>query len=169
MIIEKTIGEKRFKVDINNLNKMTNVRYRKIYSACYELEDVLNSQEFQNEFMKLGFYGDDKNRNAELYSKLMSGASNFGGEDGDMDLDLTYYTKRFSKVIGYGLPYTIKTWINGKFLDLMSVDELAGHLIHEYMHKLGLDDDFGVKSVPYQVGYLVKRLACESGLSPRSI
>lgn len=163
-----TVNGKSFRVHINRLNNFNERRSAKLLLACKELEKVLNSQEFYDEFHNLAFVGRDKHRNAELYSYLMSGASKFGGEDGDMDLDLTFYTKRLSRVIGYGLPNTIRTWVNGKFFDAMSVESLAGHLIHEYMHKLNLDDANGTKSVPYQVGYLVSRLA-EIPLTPLSI
>lgn len=155
----KTSDQKRLLISINSLKGFTNDQKIKIKKACDLLEKIVNSNEFYSEFMGLRFVGPDKGTNKYLYDRLMAGESEYGPADGDIDIDLTYYYSWWSRVIGYGLPGTIKTWINGKFLNGMSIEELSAHIMHEYMHKLNLDDDYGDRSVPYQVGDLVERLA----------
>lgn len=158
MKIQSDFKGKKLIVDINALNYFTDKRIAKIKRACALLETILNTLNFREEFMLLPFVGPDKGYNKPTYDLLMSGASKHGGPDGDIDINLTYYYKGWSKVLGYGYPSSIKTWINGKYLDWMADYSLAGHLCHEYIHKLGFDDTYGTKSVPYQTGYLVEKL-----------
>jgi hypothetical protein len=150
---------KKLTVDLNRLVGFNEANRKKIYDAITLIELVVNSLSFKREVLKLRFPGKDSGRNAAFYARFMSGASDHGGEDFDIDIDLTYYYSRWSRVVGYGLPGTIRTWINGKFLSWMKIHELAGHLVHEYVHKLGYQDDHGQNSVPYIVGYLVEELA----------
>lgn len=152
-------NDKKLIVDINALNNLTREQIERIKLALNLMIDVLNSDQFREEFLRLKFKGPDINRNAEIYNMLISGATEYGGPDSDIDIDVTYYYRWWSRVIGYGLPGTIRTWINGKFFASMSLASLSGHLAHEYFHKLNLDDNYGTKSVPYQVGDLVARLA----------
>lgn len=150
----------KLKVDVNSLRGFSVAQRTKINSALDLLIKILNSQEFKNAFLKLTFTSNEGRSNEQIYSMLMSGGTDLGPTDGDLDIDLTYYYSRWSRVIGYGLPNTIRTWINGKFLNSMNVYELAGHLGHEYTHKLGFIDPAKqqVLSVPYQTGYLIERL-----------
>lgn len=162
---------KKLSVDINSLRYFSGDRKAKILKAAEYLMAVFNSEEFRHWFLMLKFRGKDEGTNQMLYDRLMSGETDYGGPDSDIDIDLTYYRSWWSRVLGYGLPGTIRTWINGKYLDGMDTEELTGHLAHEYFHKFGLDDDYGSMSVPYQVGNLVERLAythTQIGLSPLS-
>ena len=52
-------------------------------------------------------------------------------KDGDVDIDVTLYWNPLSKVVGY--TYPPRTWVNKKYLKTMTHNELAGHILHEYL------------------------------------
>jgi hypothetical protein len=67
-------------------------------------------------------------------------------------------------VVGYTYPDSARIWSNGNYFYSMTVNELAAHFVHEWLHKIGYDHDFKSTarrpySVPYAVGDLVEVIA----------
>ena len=98
----------------------------------------------------------------------MSGADKFNKEaDQDIDVYLTIYYS-FKSTVGYTYPSTWWTWINRKFFSSFDESEVAGNVVHEYMHNLGYDHNTAKdhNSVPYATGYLVRDLIKEFEKEP---
>jgi hypothetical protein len=141
------------KVSVNQLNNFSQARKMKLIRSARLLEEVVNSLVFTEEFLKLdlGVPG------AKLLERFMSGGDQYGEADGDIDIDLTFYYRWWSKVVGY-ITQGGEQYINGKFFDRYNEAEIAGNLAHEYFHRMGYSDDAGEMSIPYQVGYLVEEI-----------
>jgi hypothetical protein len=119
----------------------------------------LNSLELTETVIK------DKNYTTEqIFDLLMSGVDSFNTEkDHDIDIDVTLYYARWSKVIGYTNAGSWRTWVNKKYLDIMTPNELAGHILHEYLHNVGFTHyEEHSTSVPYQLGELLIKVLNES-------
>lgn len=92
----------------------------------------------------------------KLYEYLLQGGDlrpdGSSPADQVMDLDITGFWA-WSSTVGYTSLWALKTFINRKFLDKFTEAEVAGHVAHEYCHRLGFTHNF-VKStsVPYLVG-----------------
>jgi len=138
---------------------------QKFKEATKLLMYVLNNQVFQTAFLDDGFkleehdHGDDANK--VILGKILSGKSIYeDDEDKEIDIDVTLYSRWWSKVIGYTKAGTPRTWINRKYLNRMELPELAGHILHEYCHNLGYKHSaVGGNSVPYAVGRLLSKHA----------
>jgi hypothetical protein len=153
-------NNKRLTVQVNELINFTEQRKKKLYDAIEILESVVNSQRFKDRFLSAKFIETNGMTNEQIYKMLMSGKDQFGGEDSDIDLHLTFYHRWWSRVVGYILP-SGKQYINGKFFDSMDLPSIANNLLHEYMHRLGFIDPRRnpLQGVPYQTGNLCEELA----------
>jgi hypothetical protein len=81
-----------------------------------------------------------------------------------MDVEVSMYTDNKSDVLGFTRPTTKRIWMNSKYFNKHTPAEVASHLTHEWLHKLGFDHDRERTperpySVPYAVGYIVKGIA----------
>lgn len=131
------------------------------------LETIVNSDLFRQEVLRADFSGEISEfqfkTNQEIYDKIMSGAEVLQPEiDNEADIDLTIFNpKPFQKVVGYTYGNTIRQWINRKFFWSLKVYQVAGNILHEWVHKLGFDHDYQRTkrrpfSVPYQMNAIVK-------------
>jgi len=122
----------------------------------------MNSEAFKTAVLQLSFIERNGLSNQQIYDLIMSGNDTQEGPDREVDLELRFYYRWWSKVIGYVLPNG-EQYLNGKFLDRMSAANVAGNLGHEYCHKLGFIDPNRDReqSVPYKVGYLIEELAAQ--------
>jgi hypothetical protein len=69
-------------------------------------------------------------------------------------------TNRFSKVIGYTSPGESKTYVYRPNFNAMTNKDLAGHLFHEYIHRVGYDHSSAsdLNSAPYAIGYILENI-----------
>jgi hypothetical protein len=144
---------------------------KKILAAAVILEVVVNSQEFKDAILshvwagKVQFADNGGLTNKQIYEVIISGKEVLQPEiDYEWDFDVRLYSKRLSKVIGYTYPNITYINSNLKFIRPMTIEEVAGHMAHEYCHKLGFGHDFKLTkkrpySVPYAVGYIIRDIA----------
>lgn len=146
----------------------------KYEKSAQRLISVLNNGSFQQKLTtaiqnkaitltetKIG--NDDFANSQEIIKLLISGKVLINPtEDHAIDIDVTLYNKPWSRVIGYSNG-TGRTWVNKKYLDIMTPNELAGHILHEYLHNVGFTHyKEHLTSVPYQLGKLLIDVLNES-------
>ncbi len=140
------------------------------------LEAVLNSEEL--EARVLNFEWDGKRQfastaisNGEVYHSIRVGHElAYEGEEHSLDIEneiywpfALWFWKKWS-VVGYTLPDSPRIWTNGNWFYRMTDAELAGHFVHEWLHKIGFGHDFNRTakrpySVPYGVGGIIEDIA----------
>lgn len=138
----------------------------KLQKAFDALEHVLNSEEFKeavinfkNKKGERAFASNDGKSNEEIYQLIMEGRETLQqNSPGEMNLYLKLYTNWFSRVIGYTTPSVNTINMNWKYFRYYTPGDVAGNLMHEWLHKLGFDHRSASEhdSVPYAVGYLVE-------------
>ena len=149
----------------------------KVNTAKDAIEKVFNSDKFKDAILNFTYDGnktffyrrtvfgnplDHRYTNEEVFDLLMKAEENSGNADsGSMDLYLILLQEVNSGVVGYGNPdckeiYTYRNWF-----ETFTVAEYAGHITHEWTHKLGFDPSFHYNrkrkySVPYAIGDMVE-------------
>lgn len=160
----------RITFEIHNKQNFTEAEKIKFKQALYYAEEVMNSQEFKTRFLQMPLVQTNGKTNQQIYEELMSGADKFNQEaDGDIDVYITMYYS-FRNTVGYTYPSTWYTWINRKFFSGFNYADVAGNVVHEYMHNMGYDHKRATDkwSVPYAVGYLVRDMIKEYLEKPQS-
>lgn len=162
----KSISTDGYKVQFHSIRGASNRELRLIHSAAIHLENCVTSEQFRQLILNAETHHTKGMTNAQIYEMILAGGDMFGQPDGDLDITLTIYTKRWSKVIGYTYPNTPRTWINRKFLN--NEWTMAGNFLHEGIHKMGFSDGptgNDRRSVPYVCGhavtYLTKKVITE--------
>lgn len=144
----------------------------KIESAAELVKKVIMGQEFKDAVVGHIFNGEktfvDNSglTNLQIYDRIIIAAERLTPEQNyrlDVELELYYED---SPTIGYTYPTSRRIWMNRKFFSRYSPYQVAGNLTHEWLHKLGFiheveDSDSRPFSVPYAIGYIVRRLASE--------
>jgi hypothetical protein len=144
-----------------------------ILVKLHETADLLNKmfagQRFKYEVLNHRYEGQKSYAqngglsNQQIYDVIMSGKETIGGvPDGRMDLHLESYYED-SITIGYTYPWTNKIYVNRKFYDHYSPEDIAGNLMHEWLHKLGFQHDSKRTerrpfTVPYAIGNLTEKI-----------
>jgi hypothetical protein len=151
--------------------KMDRVNEEKILDSVELLRMVFSSPEFKQSILKHklnGRYGFAHNKglsNSKIYQRILEGMEKLHPyENNAMDVEVELYSDYDSQVIGFTKPSTKRIWMNNKFFDHHDPAEVASHLTHEWLHKLGFDhekkrSETRKYSVPYAVGYIVKDIA----------
>jgi hypothetical protein len=99
--------------------------------------------------------------NAQIYQSILDAAETLQpAKNNTMDLGVKLYYEA-STIIGYTNGSITYINVNTKFFDQFAINDVAGNLFHEWLHKLGYVHDFASTpqrpySVPYAVGYLVR-------------
>ncbi|MFO0597505.1 MAG: hypothetical protein U0228_19520 [Myxococcaceae bacterium] len=160
------------RVSLGKVTGYTPSERAKLDQAMGLFANVLNSREFRDAVLgskfagKPGFASDSRSP-AEVYAVIRAAKENYtSAADGEVDLNVNL--ESFSwfqrKVVGYTTPQSDTITTNRRFFSGFEPSEIAGHLAHEWLHKLGFDHDFNATSqrpysVPYELGELVERLA----------
>lgn len=136
------------------------------------LEIVVNSDDFKQKVLHFTYQGQEtyvQNNgysNSQIYDLIMAGAEQYPSKttaNHTMDLYLELYTANGSSTIGYTSPSTKTIYMNTYFYNSASAGDIAGNMMHEWLHKLGFDHDSAVtarrpSSVPYAIGYIARDL-----------
>ncbi len=150
--------------------RMTKPKERKLHQAVELLRLVFASSEFRKQILlhryrgRYGFYMNDGESNRVLYAKILDGVEKlYPYQNNAMDVEVELYADFESKVMGYTYPRTRRIWMNTKYFNRHTTPEIAGHLVHEWLHKLGYDHERQLSprrrySVPYAVGTIVKKI-----------
>lgn len=157
-------------------HNFTNDDIEKVNRAVYIIKTVINSDEFHDLVIGHTFnnekrFNDNNNyTNEEVYQLILLGAEIVGNSQANntMDVELELYEDS-SKTIGYTYPHTTRIWMNRKYFNRYTPAQVAGNLMHEWMHKLGFGHSLKWNkdrehSVPYAIGYLIEDLATKFDL-----
>lgn len=154
-------------VNLKKIVGFNEIRKIKLWSAIVYLHSAINSDWFKQSVLthkylgKYQYANNEGRSNEEIYNLLMSGNEILSPEiDNEIDVDIELYTKWFSSVIGYTYPNITTQFINRKYFDKMSKNEIASNILHEYLHKQGWSHDFNPTarrpySIPYAIGNIV--------------
>lgn len=167
------------RVSIGKTTGYSPLEKQKLDRAMVKLAEVLNSREFKDAVLshtyagKPGFASDSRTP-AEIYAVIRAGKENFtSAADGEVDLNVAL--ENFSwfqrNVVGYTTPSSDTVTTNRRFYAGFDESEIAGHLGHEWLHKVGFEHDFKATarrpySVPYALGDLIEALASKPSLTP---
>lgn len=150
---------------------MGRMRERKIDRSIDILREIFASPEFKRRILRHKFGGRYrfwKNKglsNAQIYRRILSGVEKLHPYNNNaMDVEVALYTDNQSQVVGYTNTRTKRIWMNTKYFNRHTPAEVASHLTHEWLHKLGFGHEKARckerrYSVPYAVGYIVRDLA----------
>lgn len=163
------------RISLNSLVGGTAKQKEMYKRALGLLERAVNSQEFKNRVLNYNyvnngvlinsFKNNQSKTNQQVYDLIMSGYDKYNKtKDGDIDISVELYFNRWSGVLGYTYPSTIKTWVNTKFWIDESV--IAGNCLHEYCHNVGFDHAFKYNptrkhSIPYALGFIASDIVKE--------
>ena len=157
--------EPQFKTKIKMVN-FSAANKKKVHKAASMIQRILMSEEFKNEILDARFTWTMGLSNLEIYEKILKGAEKLSPkEDYEMDVVLeTFYADAVT--VGYTMTGSQKVFMNRKFLHRFTPAEVTSNIMHEWLHKLGFsheveDSPSRRDSVPYAVGYIVRRLAKE--------
>jgi len=99
--------------------------------------------------------------NRQVWNKFISGAETLSPEaDNEMDIYIKVDRRNRRGVIGYTYPASKFQWIYSWVLKKFSVEQIAGNIVHEWLHKIGFEHPFNRTiyrpfSVPYAIGDMV--------------
>ncbi len=154
------------------LIQFTTTDQEKIEQAADLVKRIIMSQEFKDAIV--GFTYDGKNSfvdnngltNLQIYDRIIIAAERLTpAKNYVLDAEIQLYYEE-STTIGYTYPSTTRIWMNTKYFNRYTPYQVAGNLTHEWLHKMGFTHDVAATptrpySVPYAVGYMVRRLAGE--------
>lgn len=151
--------------------RMGRMKEKKLDRSVDILREIFASAEFKRRILNHkynGRYQFAMNKglsNAQIYRKILKGVEKLYPYDNNaMDVEVELYTDHQSIVVGYTNPRSRRIWMNTKYFNRNSPAQVASHLTHEWLHKLGFgherDKCLNRKyTVPYAIGYIVRDLA----------
>lgn len=159
---EEIYGNKKVKVVLKQASNFTPDQTYKLVKAFAIMESVFNSQVF-GEWCTNSKFTTTKDSGEQVFRKLLMADQGNGDEvdyEAEFYIEIDNSWKPLTKVVGWTNPGTKWQWVNQKFFNNFTEVELAGHLAHEYCHKIGYAHKSASdhKSVPYSVGYKVSEL-----------
>lgn len=160
------------RVSLGTVTGYSTTERQKLDQATDLLAKVLNSKEFRDGVLgatyagKPGFANDERSPR-EIYDTIRAAKESYApAADGEVDLNLELRSLSwFSRnVVGYGTEGGDTITTNRRFFSSFDAAEVAGHLGHEWLHKVGFEHDFNPtarrpESVPYELGELIEKLA----------
>lgn len=169
---EATIPKDAYTFDFNiKTIRMARTKEEKLFQSIDLLRQVFSSPEFKQKILKHKFNGRYRfahNRgltNRQIYLRILAGVEKlYPYYNNAMDVEVELYSDYKSNVLGFTRPSTKRIWMNTKYFNKHTPAEVASHLTHEWLHKLGFDHERERSatrkySVPYAVGYIVKDIA----------
>ena len=151
-----------------SIQKFSQSERAKLEAAFALIEKVVNSEEFKDRFINFLNKEDERSfksnqglTNEKIFEQFMAGRELLLPDTvGEMNFYLKLYHKRFSNVLGWTSRSSNLININKKFFKNFKPNEVAGNLVHEWLHKLGFSHSSAKEhdSVPYGVGYLMREM-----------
>jgi hypothetical protein len=167
------------RVSIGKTTGFSPLEKQKLDRAMVKLGQVLNSREFKDAVLSHRFEGkpgfaNDSRTPAEVYAVIRAAKETFTQvADGEVDLNVELKSLSWFQrgVVGYTTPSSDTVTTNRRFYSGFDESDIAGHLGHEWLHKLGFEHDFKATarrphSVPYALGELIESLAARPSLTP---
>lgn len=163
-------------VEIHGIKNASKDEIKAFKAACRQIEIEINSDGFWYEVAmryiswsckrELPEYRYAEENFAQFKTRFLSGSDSFNEEaDHDIDVCVSFYYS-FRSVVGYTTPSTWFTWINRNIFKGFDIGDIAGNIVHEYLHNMGLGHPGTDRnSVVYQMGYLIReRIKARLGL-----
>lgn len=165
-----------FKVQLMSSKGFNSLQKELMANAINKFEQVMNTEALKQEIINFSCsLGDRFENNAgmtnqQVYEKIMTAAEEYKpDQDYTANLHLVLVRKRkpwFTRypAIGYGRPGQAKIYTYTWWFNQAKDYEYAGHIAHEWAHKIGFDHSFKPTktrrfSVPYALGDIVEKLA----------
>lgn len=166
------------KIEVKAMTGYENANATKLMESIAKMEKVINTEDFKNRVRDFTMPNGSKTfffrpwqkkfSNTQVLNLILAATEEYeGGQKGVIDLYLHLEPGGDGSVVGYGNEGD--KWINTyahAFAD-MEQHEVAGHIFHEWLHKIGFVHDFldlpkRKYSVPYAVGEILEELAEKS-------
>jgi hypothetical protein len=150
-----------------NMMSFTAAQITKYQAAVAIAKKVIGTEAFRTRILNYTWSGAKQfannigRTNAQIYQTILDAAETLQpSKNNTMDLGVKMYYEN-SSIIGFTNGSITYINVNTKFFDQFNAAEVAGNLMHEWLHKLGYDHDFSSTpqrpySVPYAIGYLVR-------------
>lgn len=155
-----------FKTNVDLLN-FTTTEEEKYNKAVVMVKKVVGTEKFKNSVINhtwggVKTYANNRGMtNSQIYQSVLDAAESLKPiKNNTMDLGVKLYYEA-STVIGYTNTSINYINVNTKYFNTFSINDVAGNLFHEWLHKLGYGHDSAATaqrpySVPYAVGYIVR-------------
>ena len=153
-------------VTLMNLSATQAAKYNK---AVTMVKRVVATEAFRTKVLNHAYAGVKKfvdnggKTNAQIYQSILDAAEKLKlVKNNTMDLGVKMYYQA-SSVVGYTSTNISYINVNTKFFNTYTVNQVAGNLFHEWLHKLGYGHSASATasrpySVPYAIGYMVRDL-----------
>lgn len=172
--VKAFVPSEAYTFDFNiKTKRLSRFKENKLMEAVELLREVFASEEFKTKILSHRFkgrlrYAYNKGlSNFQIYNKILKGKEELHPYmNNAMDVEIDFFTDPKSIVIGYTWPRSKKIWMNTKYFNRFETEEIASHLLHEWLHKLGFDHERERThdrqfSVPYAVGKIALEIARE--------
>lgn len=162
---------KNFDTELVLLN-FDSTQANKVHDAADRIRQIVATKEFKDAVLnhtyngQKAFANNNGLSNLQIYNRLIIGAEQLRPEKNyRMDVELELYYED-SSTIGYTYPNINHIWMNLKYFNQYQAHQVAGNLMHEWLHKLGFNHASASTperpySVPYAIGYIVRNLALD--------
>lgn len=157
-----------FKTNVSYMN-LTTSQKTKYNQAVAIVKKVIATEAFRTKVLNFTYAGvrrfvDNKGRtNAQIYQSVLDAAETLKPiKNNTMDIGVKMYYASNS-VVGYTSTAYSYINVNTKFFSNYTANQVAGNLMHEWLHKLGYSHDASATasrpySVPYAIGYMIRDL-----------
>lgn len=151
-------------VDLMNLTTTQATKYNK---AVALVKKVVATEKFRTSILNHTYNGsktfanNNGLTNAQIYQSILDAAEKLTpAKNNTMDLGVKFYYQA-NTVVGWTNSSITYINVNTKYFNIYEINEVAGNLFHEWLHKLGYGHDSSSTtrrpySVPYAVGYLIR-------------
>lgn len=158
-----------FQTNVDLLTAFTADQEAKYNAAVAMVKKVVATEAFRTKVLNHTYNGvktfvDNRGRtNAQIYQTILDAAESLQpAKNNTMDVGVKLYYENNS-VVGYTNGSITYINVNTKFFNGYDVNEVAGNLFHEWLHKLGYGHAASATasrpySVPYGIGYIVRTL-----------
>jgi hypothetical protein len=155
-----------FQTNVELLN-FDNSQADKYSMAVSMVKKVVGTEKFRTAILNHSWNGTKQfannagKSNEEIYKSVLDAAESLHPvKNNSMDLGVKLYYQN-NTVIGFTNGSISYINVNTKYFNQFAINDVAGNLFHEWLHKLGYVHDYSSTtqrphSVPYAIGYIVR-------------